>query len=94
VEREVLISSPWHLVTGRVGMVQICARGGLDWLFFTRRVVKHWNRLPRELVDVPSLPVFKRHLDNALNNVEERLDWGNEHFLYVQLVLMTSNKKV
>ncbi|KFQ92199.1 hypothetical protein Y956_00154, partial [Nipponia nippon] len=35
--------------------------------FFTKRVVKHWNRLPGEVVDVPGLSVFKRHLDNALN---------------------------
>ncbi|KFM01856.1 hypothetical protein AS27_14434, partial [Aptenodytes forsteri] len=37
--------------------------------FFTKRVVKHWNRLPREVVDAPCLSVFKRHLDNALNNM-------------------------
>ncbi|KFW70396.1 hypothetical protein AS28_03201, partial [Pygoscelis adeliae] len=37
--------------------------------FFTERVVKHWNRLPREVVDALSLSVFKRHLDSALNNV-------------------------
>ncbi|KFP10187.1 hypothetical protein Z169_11980, partial [Egretta garzetta] len=34
--------------------------------FFTKKVVKHWNRLPREVVDAPSLSKFKTHLDNAL----------------------------
>jgi len=29
--------------------------------FFTKRVVKPWNRLPRVVVDAPSLSVFKRH---------------------------------
>ncbi|KFQ49149.1 hypothetical protein N334_00861, partial [Pelecanus crispus] len=37
--------------------------------FFTMRVVKHWNRLPREAVDAPSLQVFKVRLDGALNNL-------------------------
>ncbi|KFP63583.1 hypothetical protein N322_06768, partial [Cariama cristata] len=34
--------------------------------FFTVRIVKRWNRLPRELVDSPSLEVFKKRLDAAL----------------------------
>jgi len=37
--------------------------------FFTERVVKHWNRLPREVLDAPSLLVLKWHLENALNNM-------------------------
>ncbi|KFW64198.1 hypothetical protein AS28_04156, partial [Pygoscelis adeliae] len=37
--------------------------------FFTTRVVRHWNRLPREVVDAPSLEVFKARLDGALSNL-------------------------
>ncbi|KFV41665.1 hypothetical protein N341_09065, partial [Tyto alba] len=37
--------------------------------FFTKRVVNHWNRLPREVVDSPSLKAFKRHIDGALRDI-------------------------
>jgi len=33
------------------------------------RVVKHWNGLPREAVEAPSLETFKARLDGALSNL-------------------------
>ncbi|KFV65679.1 hypothetical protein N307_01766, partial [Dryobates pubescens] len=37
--------------------------------FFTARVVKQWNRLPSEVMDAPSLEVFKARLDEALSSL-------------------------
>ena len=37
--------------------------------FFTVRVVRHWHRLPRAVVDAPSLETFKARLDQALGNL-------------------------
>ncbi|KFP14783.1 hypothetical protein Z169_09375, partial [Egretta garzetta] len=37
--------------------------------FFTMSVVKHWNRLPREGVEAPSLEAFKARLDGAVGNL-------------------------
>ncbi|KFP12642.1 hypothetical protein Z169_07586, partial [Egretta garzetta] len=37
--------------------------------FFTMRVVKHWNRFPREVVEASSLETFKARLDGALSNL-------------------------
>ncbi|PKU44934.1 hypothetical protein llap_4747 [Limosa lapponica baueri] len=37
--------------------------------FLTLRVAEHWNKLPREVVESPSLETFKTHLDMFLCNL-------------------------
>lgn len=36
---------------------------------FTTRMARHWNKLPSEELDTSCLSAFKKHLDNALNDV-------------------------
>ena len=37
--------------------------------FFIMKMVRCWNRLPREFVDAPSLEVFKARLDGSLGSL-------------------------
>lgn len=62
-----LISSPWYLGT------KLCQRRlKLDRRkhLFIEGIVKHRNVFSRDMADVPSLSMFKRHLDSALNNYQ------------------------
>ena len=37
--------------------------------FFTIKVTKHWHRLPRKVMEFPSMEIFKTHLDTYLCNL-------------------------
>jgi len=46
--------------------------GDLGWVLgscFTKSLLTHWNRIPKEVVDAPSLKAFKARLDVALGSL-------------------------
>ena len=52
-----------------MGLGQGRGRLGVRERVCTHRVVGHWDRLPRAVVTVLSLPEFKKHSDNALRHI-------------------------
>jgi len=42
---------------------------GMRKNFFPLRVMEPWNRLPRDVVESPSLEILKTHLDEVLCNL-------------------------
>ena len=56
-----------HAVASRAREV-ILPKFRMDIGFFRRRVVKHWHRLSRSVVDAPSLETPKVRLDGTLEH--------------------------
>ena len=56
VEREVLISSPWYPVIGRMGMVQRCTRGGLDGTLGSISLLRGWSNTGTGFLERWSMP--------------------------------------
>ena len=51
--------------------------------FFMVRMTEHWNKLPRELVESPSMEIFKTHPDKYLCD----LLWGTYFFRGLDLMV-------
>lgn len=55
---------PQAMGNGHIETQEICLNIGKH--FFVGRGVKHWHRLPRKVVETPSLETLKSHLDVVL----------------------------
>lgn len=61
-----------HEVRGKGIMVSHIKRVAFYWIrnkFLTVKMLKHWGRLPREIVDALSLEVLKASLGGAWSNM-------------------------
>ena len=64
---------PFVSFVGQEIMALSCARGSSSCILgkklFSEGWVRHWNRMPKKLVESPSLEVFKEHGDGALRGM-------------------------
>jgi len=80
--RQRLVSYPKSPAIGREATASSCIRGGLDWILGKISLPKELsdirNRLSKEVVESPSLEVFKKRVDVAL--------WFSRHGVVGQMV--------
>lgn len=65
--RWVSVSSPSKQVTGQKEVAHGELKLGIMKNYFTKGIVKHWKRLPREVAELLSLKAFKRSVNVELS---------------------------
>lgn len=69
-KRTVINYSPCPPRVGQQAMGFVCSNGDLGWISGkTLGIARHWNRLPSQAVESPSLNVFESRGDKLLSGM-------------------------